>query len=96
MSDLLNTVTRNAFAAYNAGGPPERAGLTHDGKPVPAFDALGPSVRHKWESAASAAALAGAEHALKLFEAHGIDLAPLRARITAELQAAAWWSGGAR
>jgi hypothetical protein len=62
----LSTITAAAFAAYNAGGPPERANLTHDGRPVPPFEALGPSVSHKWRCAAGTSALAGAQYMIEL------------------------------
>lgn len=63
---VLAAVTAAAFAAYNAGGPPDRAGLTHDGKPVPPFAATGPSVQHKWTCATREAALAGANYMIEL------------------------------
>lgn len=92
MTALADT-TRAAFAAYNGGGPPERANLTHDGKPVPPFEALGESVAHKWACAAAASACAGAEHAFAALRAVGIPVPPeLRERILADLHAAPWAS----
>lgn len=65
----LAPITAAAFDAYNQGGPPDRAGLTWDGKPVPPFESVGASVTHKWRSAASVAALAGAHLMLELLAA---------------------------
>lgn len=91
MSDSLDTITPAAFAAYNAGGPPDRANLTHDGKPVPPFDALGPSVRHKWTCASASAAAAGAELAMTFLTDQGLTIPPVwRERIMASLAAPVW------
>lgn len=49
-------LARLAFDAYNQHGP--RAGLTHDGKPVPRWDELGDSVRDKWTASAEAVRMA--------------------------------------
>ena len=38
------------YAAYNAGGDPETAGLTFQGKPCPEWDGLTGNVRAKWAS----------------------------------------------
>ena len=83
-------ITRNAFKAYNAGGPPERANLTHDGRPVPPFDNIGPSVRHKWLCATSDAALAGAAFIIGLVRAGQHDPARLEASARLVLGAPAW------
>ena len=83
-------ITRNAFKAYNAGGPPDRANLTHDGRPVPPFDNIGPSVRHKWLCATSDAALAGAAFIIGLVRAGQHDPAKLRAAMHQVLAAPAW------
>lgn len=76
----MNTseIAQAAFAAYNAGGPPEKAGLTWDGKPVPPFSAVGPSVHHKWECAAAKAALHGAEEIIARIAAGETDPEALR------------------
>lgn len=90
-NNKLIEITRDAFKAYNAGGPPERANLTHDGKPVPPFEALGANVAHKWNCAASAAALAGAEHVIDMLRAMDIPVsAELRGNILATLDAPPW------
>lgn len=83
-------ITRNAFKAYNAGGPPERANLTHDGRPVPGFEAVGPSVQHKWTVASSTAARAGAEYIIGLVAVGQHDPAKLRAAMNLVLDAPAW------
>lgn len=38
------------YAAYNAGGDPETAGLTFQGRPCPEWDGLTPNVRAKWKA----------------------------------------------
>lgn len=81
----LSEVARGAFDAYNTGGPPERAGLTWDGKPVPPFERLDPSVAHKWHAGASAAALLGVEFVIALVEVGQYDPAKLRAAVEAAL-----------
>lgn len=86
----LAGITRDAFKAYNAGGPPERANLTHDGRPVPGFEAVGPSVQHKWTVASSTAARAGAEYIIGLVAVGQHDPAKLRAAMVAVLAAPAW------
>lgn len=86
----LQDVTAAAFAAYNAGGPPERANLTHDGKPVPSFEKLSPSVVHKWQCAVSTAALAGADHVIALVAESDADGARLRAAVHALFGAPPW------
>jgi hypothetical protein len=48
-----------SFEAYNSHGP--RAGLTHDGKPVPAWPDLSDDVRAKWAAAEKAAGKARLE-----------------------------------
>lgn len=67
----LAGITTIAFAAYNRGGPPDRANLTHDDRPVPPLEATGPSVQHKWTVASSAAAIAGAEYIIGLVAVGG-------------------------
>lgn len=81
----LHATAHHAFDAYNTGGPPERAGLTWDGKPVPPFERLDPSVTHKWHAGASAAALLGAEFVIALVEVGQYDPAKLRAAVEAAL-----------
>lgn len=75
---LLQVIASNAFDAYNQGGPPERAGLTWDGKQVPPFGAVGASVGHKWEAAAASAALAGASRIIAAVSSGETDPTKLR------------------
>lgn len=70
----LTTTAQSTFAAYNAGGPPERANLTWDDKPVPPWQSLSASVQHKWMCATSAAALAGAAFVIGLLKDGPADL----------------------
>lgn len=49
MTDQL-TPAQTAYAAYSQA----TGGLTHDGRPMPAWDDLGDRIRHAWASAALA------------------------------------------
>jgi hypothetical protein len=81
MTAILTSATASTFDAYNDGGPPERAGLTHDGKPVPPFDRLGASVSHKWHAATAHAVRIGADAVIDLVRAGHTDPDELRAMI---------------
>lgn len=43
------------YAAYNAGGDPQTAGLNYQGKPCPLWHELPANIRAKWEAAAAVA-----------------------------------------
>lgn len=90
---FMKDATSSCFAAYNAGGPSERANLTWDGKPVPAFDAVGPVVQHKWQCAAATAARAGAAHVLELMKAGITDPETLRLLMETTFHTPAWSQG---
>ena len=49
------SLAERLFCVYNAGGPPDRAGLAWDGRPVPAWAELSADspVRAKWEAVAT-------------------------------------------
>lgn len=86
----LDRTTISTVNAYNGGGPPECAGLTHDGKPVPGFQAMGPSVQHKWTVASSVAAMTGADFVIGLVKTGQHDPAKLRAAVEHVFAAPAW------
>lgn len=86
----LTAITKGAFDAYNGGGPPDRANLTHDGKPVPPFTATGPSVQHKWTCATAHAACSGARYIVGLVALGQHDPAKLLASMEAVLGAPGW------
>lgn len=86
----LDDITRRSFTAYNAGGPPERANLTHDGRQVPPLAETSDSVRHKWACASSTAALAGAEYIIELVRVGQHDPAKLLASAREVLGAPPW------
>lgn len=44
------------YAAYNAAGDPEKAGLNYQGLPCPTWDQLPEAIRVKWRAVASASA----------------------------------------
>lgn len=48
----LDRLAREMFATYNASA----GGLTHDGRPIPTFEEVGPKVRRHWRAAAGRAA----------------------------------------
>lgn len=45
-------LAQRMYAAYNRGGPADKAGLNYQGLPCPTWEALPDGVRQKWEAAA--------------------------------------------
>ena len=50
-----NGLGAQLYAAYNRGGPNDRAGLNYQGKPCPQWAQLPQAVRDKWNAVAAEA-----------------------------------------
>ena len=51
-------LAKRLYAAYNAGGDPQTAGLNYRGEPCPVWEDLPDNVRAKWEAVAGHAVFA--------------------------------------
>lgn len=60
-ADASASLAQRLYAAYNRGGPADRAGLNFEGKPCPEWDALPGAVRAKWDAVAIASRLEAVE-----------------------------------
>ena len=54
-ADTEDPLEIHLYAAYNRGGPPEKAGLNYQGNPCPAWGDLPEAVKEKWRAAARVA-----------------------------------------